>query len=322
MRVVVEEPNGDLRRVDLAVKLTLYGREVTPSGDKKETDEEFKENQKRKERERKEKEKKEKELDKEKRKELELIEQGLPHFHELSKGLIICRLPGFDIPDEEIDEMMKKIAPYQSLILDLRGNGGGYVKTMERLASYFFEQDIKIADRKGRKELKPMMAKSRKERVFKGRLVILIDSDSASASEVFARLIQIEKRGIVIGDRSSGKVMQSLHYSHLLNDNLYGRGVMYGYYIITSRNIYGASITNADVIMTDGKSLENFGVTPDELLLPTGPDLAHRFDPVLARAAVVLGFELDSKKAGAIFPSERSTEVYTEAESDVDESEQ
>ena len=167
-----------------------------------------------------------------------------------------------------------------------------------------------------------MMAKSRKERVFKGRLVVLVDSESASASEVFARLIQIEKRGIIIGDRSAGKVMQSLRYAHLLNDNLYGRGVMYGYYIITSRNIYGASITNADVIMSDGKSLENVGVTPDELLLPTGPDLAHRFDPVLARAAAVLGVEIDAKKAGAIFPSERSTEVYTEAESDVDEGEQ
>jgi hypothetical protein len=56
--------------------------------------------------------------------------------------------------------------------------------------------------------------------------------------------------------------------------------------------------------MSDSKSLEGVGVTPDELLLPTAADLAANRDPVLARAAAVAGFELPQDKAGAMFPVE------------------
>ena len=58
------------------------------------------------------------------------------------------------------------------------------------------------------------------------------------------------------------------------------------------------------VIMTDGKSLEGVGVTPDELLLPAAADLAAKRDPVLTRAAALVGFELPPDKAGAMFPIE------------------
>ena len=119
---------------------------------------------------------------------------------------------------------------------------------------------------------------------------MLIDSESASASELFARTIQIEKRGTVLGDRSMGAVMASRYYDHQT-----GVGqVLY----------FGNSITVADLIMTDGKSLEKTGVVPDELMLPTGEDLAGKRDPVLAKAAEMLGVKLDAEKAGTFFPKE------------------
>ena len=67
---------------------------------------------------------------------------------------------------------------------------------------------------------------------------------------------------------------------------------------------FGASITNADVVMTDGKSLEKTGVTPDELIRPTPNDLTEGRDPVLARAAAVLELNLNPVTAGAMFPVE------------------
>jgi C-terminal processing protease CtpA/Prc len=68
--------------------------------------------------------------------------------------------------------------------------------------------------------------------------------------------------------------------------------------------LYGASITNADLIMSDGKSLERIGVVPDELLMPTAEDLAAGRDPVLARAAALLDTRLDPAVAAKLFPFE------------------
>ena len=67
---------------------------------------------------------------------------------------------------------------------------------------------------------------------------------------------------------------------------------------------YSASITDADIAMADGKSLERVGVTPDKIKLPTAVDLATKQDPVLAYAASLAGVDLSPEKAGALFPIE------------------
>jgi C-terminal processing protease CtpA/Prc len=61
-------------------------------------------------------------------------------------------------------------------------------------------------------------------------------------------------------------------------------------------------VTDADLIMSDGASLENTGVTPDEQMLPTAADLAAGRDPVLAHAAAVLGITISPEAAGKFFP--------------------
>ena len=204
--------------------------------------------------------------------------------------ILIWKMPRFDLEDAKVDELMGKASKHKGLIIDLRGNGGGYEKTLQRLLGNLFAQDVKIADVKRRKENKPIIAKTRGGEAFKGQLVVLIDSRSGSASELLARVVQLEKRGTILGDKSAGAVMRAKGY----------------YYEMGSGTIiyYGASITDADSIMSDGKSLEHEGVTPDELLLPTGQDLAAKRDPVLSRAAKLLGVELSAEKAGALFPIE------------------
>jgi C-terminal processing protease CtpA/Prc len=204
--------------------------------------------------------------------------------------LYVWKMPAFDLSEQEVDKIMEKVKDRKALILDLRGNPGGYVITLQRLLGHFFEKDLTVGTVKTRKDTKPMVAKTRGDRVFKGKLVVLVDSRSASCSELFSRVIQIEKRGTVIGDKTAGAVMRSRRHSHQLG--------------MDTVIFYGASITNADLIMTDGKSLEHAGVDPDELLLPKAIDIASQRDPVLTRAAQLLEIELGAEQAGKLFPIE------------------
>ncbi len=207
-------------------------------------------------------------------------------FHNIN-GVTVWRMPGFDFDPDQVDTLMDRVKNSRSLILDLRGNGGGYVKTLERLAGYFFDKDLKIADVKGRKSMDPILAKTRGKDVFNGRVVVLTDGGSGSAAELFARLIQIEKRGKVVGDVSAGAVMQARSFDQQIGTD--------------SIVLFGVSVTNADVIMSDGKSLEHVGVQPDELVIPTGEDLAKRRDPALARAVALLGGDITPEDAGKLF---------------------
>ena len=211
-------------------------------------------------------------------------------FHEIGEDLVIWKMPQFDLMEEEVGDKAGKFRNRKALILDLRGNGGGYVKTLEWLAGYFFPQDITIAELKGRKKMKPVTARGRGNQIFKGQLVVLVDGDSGSAAELFARLVQLEKRGMVIGDRSAGAVMRSIYYPLQLG--------------VDKVIPFGLSVTDADVVMADGKSLEHSGVTPNELVLPSAADMANKRDPVLARAAALVGVNLDPEKAGSLFPIE------------------
>ncbi len=213
-------------------------------------------------------------------------------YAKLGEELFIWKMPGFDIEEREIDSMMGRVKKCKTLILDLRGNGGGYVDTLQRLVTSVFDREVKIAERRGRKELKPLIAKKKGDS-FTGKIIVLIDNGSGSAAEIFARVMQLEKRGIVIGDRSSGAVMEAMGYSFQIGVNT----------IIP----YAFSITDADVIMADGKSLEHVGVIPDEFKLPMPRDLAAGHDPVLAYAIELAGAKVTSEDAGKMFPIEWST---------------
>ncbi|HEX8088858.1 MAG TPA: S41 family peptidase [Blastocatellia bacterium] len=204
--------------------------------------------------------------------------------------LFIWKMPQFDLDEAGVDNMMDKARKHKALVLDLRRNPGGYEVILQRMLSYFLPEDEKIGDLKRRKETKPLMVKSRGDRAFKGKLIVLVDSESGSSAEIFARVIQLRKLGTVIGDRTAGAVMRAKQWDYQLG--------------VDTVALYGASITDADVIMSDGKSLEKVGVTPDELLLPTAADLAAGRDPVLARAAAIAGVKLDPEKAGTFFPIE------------------
>lgn len=201
--------------------------------------------------------------------------------------LYILKISRFFFTDSEADDMIGRARKHKAMIVDLRGNGGGAVESLQSLLGRLFDHEVKIADRVKRNDTKPFVAKSH-HNPYAGKVVVLVDSQSASASELFARVVQLEKRGVVMGDTSSGSVMESMHYQYQTGTQTIA--------------FFGASITDADLIMNDGLSLEHRGVVPDEVMLPTAADLAANRDPVLAHAAETLGYKMTPEEAGKLFP--------------------
>jgi C-terminal processing protease CtpA/Prc len=217
--------------------------------------------------------------------------QAQKQFIYKNKDFMVWQMPAFNLDTPKVDSIIDDAKDFSGIIIDLRGNGGGRVETLKRLISNVFEKDVKIGDEKTRKETKEVIAKSRNKNIFKGNLIVLVDSESGSASEVFAKVIQLEKRGKVLGEISAGAVMESRFFSHQT-----------GIEVIAP---FGVSVTIADLIMTDGKSLENIGVVPDEIVIPTSADLANKLDVVLSKAIKTLGFKMSADEAGGIFTKEK-----------------
>lgn len=221
--------------------------------------------------------------------------------HEISSDLIACKLYNFVDDTDVIDKMMKKSAAgHKKLILDLRGNPGGRVETATRLIGYFFDHPVKLGTEVSRRKSKERIAKNQSGHEFRGDLVVLVDSTSASASEVFARVMQIEKRGKVIGDATSGKVMTGQLFALAAAVRLY------------TFSVFEIEVTVADLVMSDGQRLEGKGVVPDVPIVPTGRALAEKDDPILAYAANMEGAQLSAEDAGKFYFITRPPEPNAE----------
>lgn len=93
----------------------------------------------------------------------------------------------------------------KKLVFDLRGNGGGYLQIAENIVDEFLEKDLMMVYTKD-KEGKGDKAFSSDKGILKNvELAVLIDSESASASEIVAGAIQDNDRGTIYGRRSFGK---------------------------------------------------------------------------------------------------------------------
>lgn len=215
---------------------------------------------------------------------------GLPaHVAALGETVAALKLDRFDAEEKVIDEALESVRGKDGLVLDLRDNPGGAVDALERLVGGLFDREVRIGEERGRKETRPLVARrAPASRTFGGKVVVLVNAASASASEVAARVVQLERRGAVIGDRTAGAVMLSRRRG-------YTQGHRYRFLF------YGLNITEADLVMSDGRSLEKEGVVPDEQVLPTAEDMAAGRDPVLTLAAQRLGVTIDATAAGKLF---------------------
>jgi carboxyl-terminal processing protease len=139
---------------------------------------------------------------------------------------------------EEYRKAMKTLSPggkMKSLVLDLRGNGGGYLGAAYELANQFLEDKKLIVYTEGTHSRRRDYYSTTKGDFVDGNLVILIDESSASASEIVAGAIQDWDRGVLIGRRSFGKGLVQQPFE--LNDGSMIRLTTAHYYTPAGRNI-------------------------------------------------------------------------------------
>ncbi len=209
-------------------------------------------------------------------------------FAELGSDVLVWQLPDFMVSDRDIDRAVRRAQDFKALVLDLRGDPGGLVSTLLRLAGDLVGADT-FGVRRERAKTEPLRTRTGGPR-FTGTVVAVVDAQSASSAEVLAYLLQLRKRGTVVGDRTAGAVMESRGYEHRV-----GVDIVVFYYM---------SVTVADLVFSDGTRLEGQGVIPDEIVLPSGADLAGLRDPALARAITLAGHAVTPEAAGLLFPPE------------------
>lgn len=106
---------------------------------------------------------------------------------------------------EEFTKSYRRLGRPEGLILDLRGNGGGLLEQAIEMAGFFLPRGATIVSTEGRAVPASSFEAQSNGEDLKGRLVVLIDESSASASEIVSGAIQDWDRGVIVGRPSFGK---------------------------------------------------------------------------------------------------------------------
>ena len=108
--------------------------------------------------------------------------------------------------DEFCESMQKlKAQGMQTLVLDLQENGGGYLQAAVRIAEEFLKKDDLIVYTEGRRAHRADYRAQGDGLFSKGKVIVLVDSYTASAAEIVSGAIQDHDRGLVVGRRTFGK---------------------------------------------------------------------------------------------------------------------
>jgi carboxyl-terminal processing protease len=155
-----------------------------------------------------------------------------------------------DLQQKEVD----------GIVIDLRQNGGGSLAEATELTGLFIEEGpvVQVRDSSGNVEVE---RDNDPELVYQGPLAVLVDRNSASASEIFAGAIQDYGRGLILGEPTFGKgTVQTL--------------VNLSRYLKSDKDLGRLRLTMAQFFRVQGASTQHRGVMPD-LLFPTAKGAAE-----------------------------------------------
>lgn len=128
--------------------------------------------------------------------------------YEVDKGVYYLKLSRFaqNSSNEILEALIgMKAERINGIILDLRGNTGGFLGTAMEISNFFLEGGQSIVYTEGLKSPKRIERANGAGFYKRGPLVVMIDENSASASEIVAGAIQDWDRGVIVGRRSFGK---------------------------------------------------------------------------------------------------------------------
>lgn len=160
----------------------------------------------------------------------------------------------------------------KSLVIDLRGNPGGLLKAAVDVADKFVNEGLIVATR-GRSPREDFDHKGQVAGTWRMPLVILIDHDSASASEILAGAVRDHRRGTVVGETS------------------YGKGSVQGIFpLAVSRT--GIRLTTAKWYTPSGQAISGQGIAPDIAVRQTAKPVDGQFtDPNAPDAILNMGLQ-------------------------------
>lgn len=147
--------------------------------------------------------------------------------------------------DEYLDAFHAlKSAGMKNLIIDLRDNGGGYLSTARKIADEFLDNHKKILTTRGQHSGNETFQATDKGEFEHGKLIVLINENSASASEILSGALQDNDRALIIGRRSFGKGL--VQNSFGLSDGASIRLTISRYYTPSGRCIQKPYMGNYD----------------------------------------------------------------------------
>ena len=151
---------------------------------------------------------------------------------------------------KELEQLKRKNV--KGIILDLRNNGGGSLKTVVDMTGYFIDQGpvVQVKSTGGRKEVLKDVDPSV---VWDGPLVVLVNEFSASASEIIAAALQDYKRAIILGSKQTfgkGTVQNIVDLNRMITGGTYG-------------DLGAIKITTDKFYRVNGKSTQLEGVKSD-----------------------------------------------------------
>lgn len=151
-------------------------------------------------------------------------------------GFIRINKFGENTYDEFIQALQKlQKQGLQKLIVDLRGNGGGFLSQAVSISDEFLDGEKLVVYTQGAKEPKAEYHCKKQGLFEKGKLVVLVDETSASASEIVSGALQDWDRATIIGRRTFGKGLVQQQYD--LSDGGALRLTVARYYTPVGRNI-------------------------------------------------------------------------------------